>query len=399
MLESPTVRAVTPSQRIRRLLESGDLLLEKSGGGDLQPVGTVVLFDTSLPTPTVCSNFVARMPVARGFSPRFSCYLHQALYGYGAAEICINQTTGIQNLDSHTYLSTVVSLPDLSGQDRVADFLDRRTALIDELIAQKTRLVGLLTEKRHVLITQFVTKGRLSGVKMKDSGVPWIGQMPGYWRAQRIKFLCRLESGHTPSRTETSYWVPEECVIPWVSLNDTNGLEAADYINDTAVKISAVGMANSSAHMIPAGAVVFNRDGARVGLAAITTRAMAVSQHIIAWVCGPLITNAFLLHVIYAMQDELVRLTTGATIPTIGMGDVRELVAPLPPIEEQKEIVSDLVKIRTELSLAIDAVQNQIDRLYEYRQAIITAAVTGKLDVDRARSETDDRVEQVAEGA
>ena len=129
------------------------------------------------------------------------------------------------------------------------------------------------------------------------------------------------------------------CNIPWVSLNDTKQLAKVDYIFDTAEQVSELGLANSSAHILPERAVVFTRD-ATVGLAAITTRPMAVSQHLIAWICKEDILPEYLLRVIYAMKGELDRLTAGATIKTIGMPLIGQLTTPLPPIAEQKSIVA-----------------------------------------------------------
>jgi type I restriction enzyme S subunit len=327
-------------------------------------------------------------------------------FGYAAdASPSVSQKTsmGRGTTVKHIYPDELkhltIAVPPVPEQEAIAGFLDRKTASIDQLIAKKERLIALLAETGQALITHTVTKGLNPSAPLKNSGAEWIGKIPAHWECRRIKFLCRLESGHTPSKSEPAYWMSDECIIPWVSLNDTKALEAGDYIDDTAVKISAVGMQNSSAHLIPAGAVVFNRDGARVGLAAIITRPMAVSQHIIAWVCGPLIRSAFLLHVIYAMQDELVRLTSGATIPTIGMGDVGELTSPLPPVEEQDRVVAHLVRRRSMLSSTIDCVRKQVDRLREYRQALITAAVTGKLDVARRVPKTDEVSASVAETA
>jgi type I restriction enzyme S subunit len=284
-------------------------------------------------------------------------------------------------LNAEKVANIPVWLPGLPIQQAISAFLDRKTAAIDDLIRKKERLAELLQEKRQALITEAVTKGLDSRVPMKDSGVAWMGTVPAHWQVKRVKHVCRLETGHTPSRTEDSYWVPGECVIPWVSLNDTKTLESSDFISETKIKISQRGMANSTAHLIEAGAVVFNRDGARVGLAAITTLPMAVSQHIIAWVCGRTIDRQYLLHVIYAMETELYRLTAGATIPTIGMGDVKELCMPVPPMAEQAEIVAHVCAAKEHLASAVTKVEAQRDLLREYRQALITAAVTGQLDI------------------
>ena len=273
-----------------------------------------------------------------------------------------------------------VLMHSLHVQRTIANFLDQKIAAIDALIDKKERLIELLAEKRGAIIHQAVTKGLDPGVAMKDSGVEWIGEIPAHWQIKRLKFSCQLETGHTPSRSEPLNWVEEECLIPWVSLNDTKKLRVCDYISDTFYKISKRGMANSSAHLIESGAVVFTRD-ATVGLAAITTQPAAVSQHIVAWLPRVGIESLFLLRAINAMKGELERLTFGATIKTIGMGDIKELVTPVPPSEEQISI-SDFLKEEIGVIDEVDVcLARQICMIREYRQALITAAVTGQLDI------------------
>jgi type I restriction enzyme S subunit len=209
--------------------------------------------------------------------------------------------------------------------------------------------------------------------------------VPAPWKLTRIRWVARLESGHTPDRKITEYWSGGD--VPWVSLKDTKTLAKNDYIGDTAEMTTRAGLANSSARLLPAEVVVFTRD-ATIGLAAITTRPMAVSQHLIAWVCGPEILPEFLLRVIDCMHDELERLTWGATIKTIGMGDVKELVTPVPPFEEQRRIVSFLKRELARLEAAKATIRNQVDKLREYRQTLISAAVTGQIEI-HAREPTE----------
>jgi len=156
-IEAPTVRAVALNDRRSRLLQRGDLLLEKSGGGELQPVGAVVHYDHD--NEAVCSNFVARMRVSNTFDPRFLTYLHAHLYSGRVNTRSIKQTTGIQNLDAMAYLDERASCPPFVEQRAIAAFLDRETGRIDALIAKKQRQIELLQEKRAALISHAVTKG------------------------------------------------------------------------------------------------------------------------------------------------------------------------------------------------------------------------------------------------
>jgi len=273
-----------------------------------------------------------------------------------------------------------VPLPPFETQRRIAQFLDEKTARIDALIEKKRTLLDRLGEKRQALITHAVTKGFNPDAPLKPSGVNWLGNVPAHWEVLPVKRVAKLESGHTPDKKIDAYW--ENCDIPWVSLNDTAVLRSADYISDTRVSINALGLANSSARLLPPRAVVFTRD-ATIGESAITTRSMAVSQHIIAWLCNEdRIVPEFLLLVIYGMTAELLRLTNGSTIGTIGLSDVKSIVVALPPIKEQSEIVSATFDGKGKIAIVSNQIEASISRLIEYRAALITAAVTGKMQLE-----------------
>jgi type I restriction enzyme S subunit len=266
----------------------------------------------------------------------------------------------------------------LTEQASIAAFLDRETAKIDALIAEQQRLIELLQEKRQAVISHAVTKGLNPEAPMKDSGVEWLGEVPKHWEIKRIKHTSRMESGHTPDRKVEAYWV--NCDIPWVSLNDTGFLKDNDYISETAHCINDLGIQNSSARLLPERVVVFSRD-ATIGRCAITTKQMAVSQHFIAWICGDEILAEYLLLRLKSMTHELERLTFGATLKTIGMPDVKTLVTPVPPINEQEEIVEHLQGETARLEGMSASVQQAVALLQERRSALISAAVTGQIDV------------------
>jgi len=213
---------------------------------------------------------------------------------------------------------------------------------------------------------------------MKDSGVAWLGEVPAHWGVERIKWVARMESGHTPDKKIESYWRGGN--IPWVSLADTGQLRTVDDIAETAVMTTAEGIKHSSAHVLPAGTVIFSRD-ATIGLCAIAGAPMAVSQHFIGWVCGSRLQPEYLLFILRSMTQHLERLTMGATVRTIGMPDVRSLVAPIPPVSEQEKIISYVHKHRSQGDALLAKVGIAVDRLKELRIALISAAVTGKIDV------------------
>jgi type I restriction enzyme S subunit len=272
----------------------------------------------------------------------------------------------------------LLAIPLLNEQTAIADFLDRETTKIDELIAEQERLIELLKEKRQAVISHAVTKGLNSDAPMKDSGIEWIGKVPAHWIVSKMKWVAKMESGHTPDKKVSEYW--EGGNIPWVSLNDTGYLKSNDYISETAYQVTEAGIENSSAHLLPPRAVVFSRD-ATIGRCAITTRPMAVSQHYIAWICGNKIIPEYLLMRLRSMEPELERLTTGATLKTIGMPEVRTLITPVPPWDEQEQIIDWIVTQTAKLDLLTAEAQRAISLLQERRSALISAAVTGQIDV------------------
>ncbi|EJQ2005595.1 restriction endonuclease subunit S [Cronobacter sakazakii] len=295
------------------------------------------------------------------------------------AEGAMTGAGGLKRVPSELLNNFKFGLPGKKEQSIIVNFLKHETAKIDNLIEKQQQLIELLKEKRQAVISHAVTKGLNSDVPMKNSGVEWLGDVPEHWRVSRIKNYAKIESGHTPSRTKPEYWV--SCNIPWVSLNDSKQLKEVDYIEDTFYKISELGMANSSAHLLPARAVVFTRD-ASIGLSAITTKSMAVSQHLIAWICDEkFVIPEFLLLVFYAMEKEFERYTFGATIKTIGMDNVRGLKSTFPPVEEQRNLIDWAFNKIEKIKSSISRVEDMLSLLQERRTALISAAVTGKIDV------------------
>ncbi|MCL4763087.1 MAG: restriction endonuclease subunit S [Burkholderiales bacterium] len=284
------------------------------------------------------------------------------------------------NLNADKVRKMPVFVPRPDEQRAIAAFLDRETARIDALVAKKERLIELLQEKRTALITRAVTKGLDPTVPMKDSGVEWLGEIPAHWDVNRTKFAARLRSGHTPSRQHPEYWV--ECTIPWFGLADVWQIRdgQVEYVYETSEKISELGLANSAARLLPKGTVMLSRT-ASVGFSAIMGVDMATTQDFANWVCGPTLRAEYMLYVFRSMQHEFRRLTMGSTHQTIYMPDVGRFSAPIPPLPEQELIVSVIRKEAARIDTLIAKIRDAIERLKELRTALISAAVTGKIDV------------------
>lgn len=275
-----------------------------------------------------------------------------------------------------------MALPPLDEQAIIAAFLDRETGKIDALVEAQRRLTDLLKEKRQAAISHAVTKGLDPVARMKDSGVEWLGEVPAYWAVMPIRKVARLESGHTPSRQKAEYWVEEECVIPWFTLADVGVLRSGKvtHVSDTTHRISELGMANSAARLLPPNTVFLSRT-ASVGFSGIMTQPMAVSQDFAAWVCGPELSSEYLLLCLRAMRPEFRRLMMGSTHQTIYMPDIEQLSIPLPPRSEQEAIARFAFSQKALLDDLEDEAEKAIKLLRERRGGLISAAVTGKIDV------------------
>jgi hypothetical protein len=260
---------------------------------------------------------------------------------------------------------------------------------IDEQLSETgERMVSLLNDinSEKALIRESVTSGVGEQDQTVDSGVGWIGEVPEHWDVVRTRFVAELHSGHTPSRDKDEYW--EDPDIPWVTTSDIKPFREGRkrYLHETENQISELGMKNSGAHLLPEGTVFLSRT-ASVGFSGIMGKPMATSQDFANWVCSDEIIPEYLLYVFRSMDQEFNRLMQGSTHKTIYMPDIKSFKTPLPPLEEQREIVDHIETETERLWELIDQVEETIDLLEEKRQALITAAATGEIDVSEVKSE------------
>jgi type I restriction enzyme S subunit len=137
-----TIRNISQKDLETRGLENGDLLIEKSGGGDLQPVGFVTRFSHDFQA--VTSNFVARIRTKKEVDSNYLKYVYSTAYNVRLNKRSIKQTTGIQNLDQESYFNELAPYPPLVEQQKIALYLDKETSKLDNLISKKERLIELL---------------------------------------------------------------------------------------------------------------------------------------------------------------------------------------------------------------------------------------------------------------
>ncbi len=271
-------------------------------------------------------------------------------------------------------------LPSPKEQAAIADFLDAETGRIDELVSKRQRLLELLSLRR-TSVTMAGVSGAYTANSGKPSRVPWLTTQPPQWRTAKLSLVASLGSGHTPSRSHPEWWT--DCSIPWITTGEVAEMRSdrEEYVSETREMISELGIANSSAAVHPAGTVVLCRT-ASAGYSAIMAVDMATSQDFATWTCGPLLRPRFLLLCLRAMrQDLLGRLAMGSTHQTIYMPDIESLRVPLPDLDEQDEVVEEVWRHLRKINRLEDVLRSQVSLLTERRQALITAAVTGQMEI------------------
>lgn len=288
----------------------------------------------------------------------------------------------------HAYLaSTPLPLPPTTEQQAIVSFLDRETAKIDALIAEQQRLIALLSEKRQAVISHAVTKGLNPDVPMKDSGVEWLGEVPAHWEVRPLKHLVSFKSGGTPSKARHDYWHGD---IPWASAKDLK----TEILADTADHITEAALLEGAAELVPADSVLVVVRGmilARTFPVTVASISMAINQDLKALIATEELNPAFLAWLLRgSSQETLTRLDeAGHGTKALRMDAWGGMMLPVPPVAEQEAAVAYIEAVTVELDGLRKAAERAIELLQERRTALISAAVTGKIDVrDLARTKT-----------
>lgn len=379
-LQRPTLRRVPASQRRHRLLRPGDLLLEKSGGGDKQLVGAVVAYQHQ--RPAVCSNFLARLQSAAHHHSRYLTYLHASLYIQRINYRSIKQTIGIQNLDSQLYFDEVVALPPPSTQRAIAEFLDRKTADIDALLANKQQLLALLRERRNALIHRAVTRGLTAGVAFRDTGLDTIGHLPAHWAQSKPKYFCtRIVDGahHTPTYVDDG--------VPFITIKNLTSSAEISFADTRFISAEEHQHLCRRAHP-QTGDVLITKDGT-LGVTRVVTSERPFSIFVslaLLKLKRDLVDPWYVRYVLEsdALQQQFLGRISGAGMKHLAIVDIANLDVPLPPLAEQRAIACYLSEQVAALEHLESRTRAVIERLREYRQATIIAAVTGQMPYGRS---------------
>ncbi|GAN54835.1 restriction endonuclease subunit S [Tanticharoenia sakaeratensis] len=272
--------------------------------------------------------------------------------------------------------NTVFAVPPLSEQRAIAAFLDRECGKIDALIAEQERLIALLEEKRHAVISHAVTKGLDSKAPMKDSGIPWIGMVPEGWSVRRLSFIFdMIGSGTTPASDCEYYYGGDVYWVTTSELRERGICETTKTITNRALKEI------SSLFVYEPGTILFAMYGATIGRFGWLETYAAVNQACCAFSRPMGADRDFVCYALAAAKSFIILQASGGGQPNINQEKLRSFRIPLPSLNDQREIVIEIKKQLTEFDRIICSTTNSLEILRERRAALISAAVTGKIDV------------------
>ena len=388
-LENLTIRNLDVNKQKEYLLRKGDLLIEKSGGGEKQPVGFVSIYNHN--KKVIYANFMSRLRVFLGNDSNFINYMFKTMYNKKINLKAFNQTTGIQNLNISKYIDEIISICNNEEQQKIVSFLDKKTAEFDSIIDKKQTLIKKLSEAKKSLISEVVTgkkqiieergqridnrEQRIDGQEyrminraddeMKDSGVEWLGMIPRDWDVKRLKNVIELTMGQSPdseSIIEDNNGMPfyqgktEFGKLYPIPKNYCNAPKKKANLEEILISVRApVGDLNLTNSMCCIGR----------GLASIK----------------PKTNKMFLFYLLNIAKKELVSYATGSTFEAISTEQLKNIKISTTTIQEQKLIASFLDEKTSKIDITIEKTKLQIEKLKEAKQSLISEAVTGKIEV------------------
>lgn len=317
-----------------KLIKYGDIIIEKSGGSPNQPVGRVVIFEENNNEKYLCNNFTSILRPTDKVYSKYALYLLKNLYNKGAVLRFQNKTTGIINLKLNDYLAeTEVEIPSLERQKKIADVLDKAQELIDKRKAQIEALDELVKSKFIEMFGELISNNY-------------------NWKTVKLRDICVLKSGGTPSRKKTEYFKGS---IPWITTvalgkNFINENYAVEFITQEAIN-------NSATKLIQKDSLLF---GMRVGVGKISINSipMCINQDIMAIteIDTDKYNLIFLKKVIEAYSEYFNNQKRGATIQGIKSDTLKDINIPIVELEVQNQFASfvsqvDQLKLKMEKGL------------------------------------------------
>lgn len=285
----------------------------------------------------------------------------------------------------HTHIkdlrNIIIPIPPLSEQRTIADYLDVKCGEVDALVSLQEEMISELQAYKHAVITEAVTHGLNPNAKMKDSNVQWIGSVPEHWDTLRLRFVCELRNGYTPSKANPDFWT--DGTIPWYRMDDIRESgrrlkEAKQYITEEAVK---------GGGLFEAGSFIMATTATIGEHAVLIVDSLANQQFTNLKIRKSLsdsLLSDYFFYYLFVVDDYCKTTTRTATFPAVNMEDLKNFAVCIPPVEEQRKIVESIEKRCADIDALIGLKQQKIEELKEWKKSLIFECVTGKREIQQA---------------
>ena len=304
-------------------------------------------------------------------------YLYYWLQAFKQDIVNLASGGGQPNINQEVVASLKISSPNIFGQKQIANFLDHETAKIDRLIEKQQQLIKLLKEKRQAVISHAVTKGLNPDVPMRDSGVDWLGKVPEHWFVTRLKYEC-IRIVDCPHSTPD---YNEDGIYPAIRTAD---LKIGSMDVNNARRVTKEVYDSRNLRLVPiSGDIIYSREGERFGIGALVPEGcnVCLAQRVMLFRIKN--TPEFLMWAInsqstykQAQQDAI-----GSTSPHINVDTIKNFALAWPPEAERQKISIHVDRNTAAIDNVTTIASSKIILLKERRTALISAAVTGKIDV------------------
>ncbi len=354
-------------------LKERDILITKDG-----TIGKVA-FIVDLPKKTTLNSgvFVTR-PYFNSYKAEYFYWLLNSNVFKKFIDYFKNGST-ILHLYQNVFERFIFPIPPLQEQTAIAEYLDIKTQAIDKKISLLEQKIISYKALRKTLINDTVTKGLDKNVKLKNSGIEWIGEIPEHWKVKRFKDVVnKFIGGGTPNTSNTDYWVEEsETSIPWVSISD---ITKSFKIFNTEKHITKEALKSCSAKIIKKDTILYSIY-ASLGKVAITGRRMATNQAILSIYESKLLNKFFFIYFLNKLERHISSFGNSNTQNNIGLNILSRISITTPPKQEQIAIAEYLDKKTRLIDDIVSNIETQIEKLKELRKTLINDVVTGKIKV------------------
>jgi type I restriction enzyme S subunit len=283
------------------------------------------------------------------------------------------------NLKIDKVIDLLTALPPLVEQTSIASFLDRKTSEIDDIIADKKRLLELYEEEKTAIINQAVTKGLDPNAPMKDSGIEWLGEIPEHWEAVKLKYIAKVQTGRTPKIQNSKIDYFENGTINWFTPSDMDGSQ--ELVNSKrSIIIEAV--ENDEVELFSEYSIFLVSIGATLGKVGFSKEQASANQQInVITFLDKVFDPIFGYYYIVGNKEMITLQADYTTLPILNQSKTKDLLFSFPPIQEQESIVHHIESECSKIDFKKARTEELIELLTEYRTALISEVVTGKIKV------------------